>query len=262
MKYIPADPLRGRLYDGYIDVVDHDGYNHLGYFSPLNSSTPQYITGGDWEVTDGISGFDRNSNTVYFLSTMKSPVERHLYSISLFGKDLTPLTDVTEDGYYGVSFSPQSQYYVLSYNGPEIPYQKVKSTTDPTFELVLEQNEILTELLSRIDLPQRRFGTVDVNGTSLNYLEIVPPNFDDSGRTRYPVLFQCYGGPVSQMTEKKYSVDWHSWLASEPRLEYVIVVVDGRGTGLMGRQFRAGVRGHLGIQEAYDQAATAAYSSH
>ena len=67
MKYIPADPLRGRLYDGYIDVVERDGYNHLGYFSPLNASKPQYITGGNWEVTSGISAFDPETNLVYFL---------------------------------------------------------------------------------------------------------------------------------------------------------------------------------------------------
>jgi dipeptidyl aminopeptidase B len=65
MKYIPADASRGRLYDGYIDVVERDGYNHLGYFSPLNASTPQYITGGNWEVTNGISAFDPETNIVY-----------------------------------------------------------------------------------------------------------------------------------------------------------------------------------------------------
>ena len=52
------------MYDGYIDVVERDGYNHLGYFSPLNSVTPQYITGGPWEVTDGISAFDLETNLV------------------------------------------------------------------------------------------------------------------------------------------------------------------------------------------------------
>jgi len=51
--------------DGYIDVVERDGYKHLGYFSPLDASTPQYITGGNWEVTDGISAFDNDTNTVY-----------------------------------------------------------------------------------------------------------------------------------------------------------------------------------------------------
>src|SRR5579859_635975 len=66
MTYIPADPARERLHDGYIDVVNRDGYNHLGYFSPLNSSIPDYITGGNWEVTGGLAGFDKDTNAVYF----------------------------------------------------------------------------------------------------------------------------------------------------------------------------------------------------
>ena len=53
------------MFDGYIDVVERNGYNHLGYFSPLNASTPQYITGGQWEVTDGVAAFDDDTNLVY-----------------------------------------------------------------------------------------------------------------------------------------------------------------------------------------------------
>ena len=46
MRYIPKDVLRGRFEDGYIDLVERDGYDHLAYFSPLNATTPQYITSG------------------------------------------------------------------------------------------------------------------------------------------------------------------------------------------------------------------------
>ena len=63
--YIPKETSNGRMEDGYIDVVDRDGYNHLGYFSPLNASTPYYLTGGNWEVTNGISAFNKDINIVY-----------------------------------------------------------------------------------------------------------------------------------------------------------------------------------------------------
>jgi dipeptidyl aminopeptidase B len=64
MLYVAKDTDKGRAEDGYIDLVERDGYKHLGYFSPLNASTPQYITGGNWEVTDGISAFDEENNLV------------------------------------------------------------------------------------------------------------------------------------------------------------------------------------------------------
>lgn len=67
MLFVPANIEQGRSHDGYIDLVERDGYKHLAYFAPLNSSTPYYITGGNWEVTNGISAFDRKTNLVYLL---------------------------------------------------------------------------------------------------------------------------------------------------------------------------------------------------
>ena len=173
---------------------------------------------------------------------------------------MTPLTDTNKEGYYTVSFSPLAQYYQLTYNGPEIPHQQVLSTTDPTFQILLEDNSHLNETLRKFDLPKYEYGTIKVDGYTLNYREIRPPNFDDSGKIKYPVLFHCYGGPVSQIVEKKFAIDWHRWIASEPKLEYLVVEVDGRGTGFMGRKSRVGIRGQLGVLESHDQAAAAEYA--
>jgi dipeptidyl aminopeptidase len=78
---------------------------------------------------------------------------------------------------------------------------------------------------------------------------------DTSGRTQYPVLFQVYGGPGSQKVDVRFQVDWHYYLASV--LEYVVVVVDGRGTGFKGRKLRNAVKGNLGFFETRDQIAAA-----
>lgn len=44
--------------------------------------------------------------------------------------------------------------------------------------------------------------------------------------------------------------DWHHFLCTS--LNYVIIFVDPRGTGLKGRQFRMPVRDRLGLLEAAD----------
>ncbi|GAA6026398.1 hypothetical protein JCM10207_000164, partial [Rhodosporidiobolus poonsookiae] len=59
-----------------------------------------------------------------------------------------------------------------------------------------------------------------------------------------------YGGPSSQTVEAKYQRDWNYYLAST--LGYVVLRVDGRGTGNRGRAFRTPVRGRLGMVEAED----------
>jgi dipeptidyl aminopeptidase B len=172
---------------------------------------------------------------------------------------MTALTDVNSEGYYQISFSPKAQYYLITYRGPELPHQRVLSIHDPTFRFSLENNTRLNETLSRVDLPQIEYGTIDVDGYTLNYKEIRPPNFDGSGAVKYPVLFAPYGGPMSQTVSKSFTVTWEVFLASEPRLEYISVVLDSRGTGFMGRKTRAGVRTQLGVLESYDQAVAAEY---
>lgn len=60
-----------------------------------------------------------------------------------------------------------------------------------------------------------------------------------------------YGGPGSQMVNHEFIHDWHDFLACS--MEYVIVVVDGRGTGFKGRKLRNPVKDNLGYYETADQ---------
>lgn len=89
------------------------------------------------------------------------------------------------------------------------------------------------------------------NFVELNMLEILPPGIDTSGHKKYPVLIRVYGGPGSQMVSNKFERDWHSYLACEKK--YIVVMVDGRGTGFKGRQLRNPVIDDLGHYEVIDQ---------
>lgn len=62
---------------------------------------------------------------------------------------------------------------------------------------------------------------------------------------------QRYGGPSSQLVSASFNIDWHAYLACG--LQYVIVIVDGRGTGYKGRALRNPVKGNLGFWEVRDQ---------
>jgi len=83
-------------------------------------------------------------------------------------------------------------------------------------------------------------------------IEIRPPGMDESGREKYPVLFNIYGGPNSQIVTTKFTTDWHMFLASSNRLKYITVMIDPRGSGFRGRAFRCIVRNRLGQFESKD----------
>lgn len=253
--FVPRDPENGRKEDGYIDTIIHEGYDHLAYFSPLDSDEPQLLTKGNWEVVDAPSSVDTKNNFVYFTGTREGSTTRNIYKVGLGGKGLEAVSDTSKDSYYDASFSSGSGYALLSYKGPDIPWQKVISTpsNEDEYSQDIEKNKELAQMASRYELPIKLYSTVTIDGYELNVVERRPPHFD--ARKRYPVLFFLYGGPGSQQVDRKFNVDFQSYVASN--LGYIVVTVDGRGTGFIGRKARTIIRGNIGYYEAKDQIETA-----
>ncbi|KAH9986684.1 dipeptidyl peptidase IV N-terminal region-domain-containing protein [Russula compacta] len=250
----------------YLDIVpDKDGYNHIALFNPASTSTPRFLTTGPWEVTGGIHAVDLEKGVVYFQAANPSSVGRNIFSIPLpldsnfKYTDIdaappaqpTPLTDTSTLGKYSASFSPGVGFYLLSYDGPNVPWQRVIRTNDTSFDYVINTNTPLNVTWSQFETPIVQHTTIDSDGYELNAVELRPPHMDDSGRTKYPVLFRVYGGPGSQLVSASFEIGWHAYLACD--LQYVIVIVDGRGTGYKGRALRNPVKGNLGFWEVRDQ---------
>lgn len=254
-RFVPADPSNGRPHDGYVEIFPYEGYNHLAYFTPLNNSDPTLLTSGEWEVADAPSAVDLKRGLVYFVAAKEKPTERHVYSVKLDGSDMRPIVDTKSPAYYSVSLSSGAGYALLNYEGPKVPWQKVVSTpaNDEKFEEVIEKNPALSDRVKRFALPILYYQRMNVDGHKLEVVERRPPNFNPD--KKYPVLFFLYGGPGSQTVNKKFKVDFQSYVASA--LGYIVVTVDGRGTGFIGRKARCAVRDNLGYYEARDQIETA-----
>lgn len=258
MTYIPADANNGRPHDGYVDSVIHEGFEHLAYFTPLDNPEPRMLTSGEWEVVDAPSAVDLANNLVYFVATKESSIQRHVHSVKLDGSDLKSLTDTSAEGYYGVSFSHGAGFALLTYGGPKVPYQKVISTpsSKASYSHIVEDNSILADRAKKHELPILKYGTVDIGkGVKLNYVERRPPHFNP--KKKYPILFHQYSGPGSQQVSKRFSVDFQSYVASN--LGYLVITVDPRGTGFLGRKHRVPVRSQLGMLESHDHIAAAAH---
>ncbi|KAL7793681.1 dipeptidyl peptidase IV N-terminal region domain-containing protein [Trichoderma ceciliae] len=256
MTYVPADPDNGRPEDGYVDMVIYDGYDHIGYFTPLTNSEPIMLTSGQWEVDDAPSAVDLANNLVYFVATKESSIQRHVYSVKLDGSELQPLTNISAEAYHTVSFSSGAGFALLSYRGPKIPYQKVISTPSNivSYDVVVENNVELADRARKHELPVLKYGTLDLgNGVNVNYLERRPAHWDP--KKKYPVLFQQYSGPGSQQVTKEFRVDFQAYIASS--LGYLVITVDPRGTGFLGRKHRVPVRSQLGLLESQDHIAAA-----
>ncbi|KAJ5154298.1 uncharacterized protein N7500_009737 [Penicillium coprophilum] len=254
-RFIPADPKNGRPHDGYIDTVIYEGYDHLAYFTPFDNPQPVMLTNGNWEVVKAPSAVDLTKGLVYFIATKEAPTQRHVYSVKLDGSDLRPLTNTSALGFFDVSFSHGAGYGLLSYRGPSVPWQSVISTQRDEVEFIniIEENLELAKMVKEFALPTEVYTNVTIDDYTLQVLERRPPNFNPA--KKYPVLFFLYGGPGSQTVDRKFTIDFQTYVASS--LGYIVVTVDGRGTGFIGREARCVVRGNIGHYEALDQIATA-----
>ncbi|KAI1978074.1 Dipeptidyl peptidase 4 [Ophidiomyces ophidiicola] len=235
----------------YVDISDMDGWSHI-YLFPVGNGKAVQLTRGNWEVVS-ISHVDTERQLVYFLSTKHHSTERHLYSVSYSTMRMEALVNDREAAYYGASFSPKGGYYILSYRGPNVPYQDLVAVEKNKVVRTLRSNNDVVEKLKEYKLPRIDYFDITLpSGEKLNVMQRLPANF--SPTKKYPVLFTPYGGPGSQTVSKVFQAfNLNAYIASDPELEYITLTVDNRGTGFQGRAFRASVAKRLGSLEPEDQ---------
>ncbi|AQG80231.1 S9 family peptidase [Spirosoma montaniterrae] len=235
----------------FLWTSERSGFKHL-YRYDLSGKLMQAITSGNFEVGT-IAGVDEKNAQVYFTSTEVSALERHLYRIGIDGQNKQRLTN--QPGTYTATFSPDFSYYLLYHSSATSPMRVTLRDTKTTDDRrVLEANDALKTRLATYQISQKQFfQTKAADGTPLNGWMIRPADFDSSATKKYPVLMFVYGGPGSQTVKN----DWDSrdffWYQTLAQKGYVIVSVDGRGTGGRGHAFRAATYAQLGKLETEDQ---------
>lgn len=231
---------------------ERDGYHHL-YRYNADATKVQQVTRGPWEISE-IAGIYEAKGLIYFISPEVSPSERHLYSIRTDGTDKRRLSP--EAGKHSVEFSSGLRYYVDTYSTLTSPPLSRLRSADGKVLKVLVDNEALRAYTSTLRLSAPEFFSFDNSeGVKLNGFMIKPPDFKRN--KRYPVLMYCYGGPGSQTVENEWNPGDYFWFQMLAQRGYIVVSVDGRGTGARGAEFRKATYANMGHLECTDQIETA-----
>ena len=225
------------------------GWFHL-YLHSIAEGRLNAITEGEWEVTK-LVGLSANKKTVYYMSTEQSPLERHLYAVSLDGKKKTCI--LSKSGYWRVYPSADMKYFAAEH-----------SATDcyPTAAVYNANGKLVRSLMLEAASEakpayQRNYYTFTTErGDELTYFLIYPKDYNPS--KEYPVLITQYSGPGSQQIENRYTTDWEETLA---RNGYIVACCDARGTGYRGEAFKKVTYANLGYAEVQDQISFARHLS-
>lgn len=234
----------------FFGVSEQDGYRHI-YQYRINGTVVKQITKGNWDVTD-FYGYDEAKKVVYYQSAEASPMQRDIYSIDAKGKKVR-LTD--GKGTHNGAFNSVLTYFVDNGSSIETPNViTLRSQTGAQIR-IFENNAKLKSEVAALQLPKKEFFNFSTSeNVKLNGWIVKPLNFDQN--KKYPVLQVQYSGPNSQEVLDKWTIGWEYYLASNG---YVVVCVDGRGTGARGSEFRKCTYQQMGILEAKDQVETAKY---
>lgn len=236
-------------------ISEKDGYSHLYWYS-MGGNLVKQVTKGKFEVKRFI-GWDAATNTFYFESNEESPLRTAVYKTDKKGGRIK-LSE--KAGTNSAIFSSNLRYFMNTYSSLQTP--AVITLNDNTGKVLktLVTNQKLKETLAQYQLPKKEFFTFRTSqGTELNGWMIKPADFNES--KKYPVLLYQYSGPGSQEVVDKWGIGgdrggigWDAYMASKG---YVIVCVDGRGTGGRGAEFAKCTYLNLGVKEAQDQVETA-----
>ncbi|RDK89081.1 S9 family peptidase [Marinirhabdus gelatinilytica] len=253
--------------DAYVDITDNltflnnnsfiwtsekDGWNHIYHYDKTGELINQ-VTKGDWEVTN-YYGFDQKTGRVYYQSTENGSINRDVYSVLKNGENKARLTQRT--GINSASFSSDFTYFINTFHDTETPYVfTLHNALNGALIREIKNNEALKNELAQYNISPKEFSTININGEELNMYIIKPSNFDET--KQYPLFMYQYSGPGSQNVRNAWNGSndyWHQMLAQQG---YIIACVDGRGTGLKGRDFKKVTQKELGKYEVEDQIAAA-----
>lgn len=232
---------------------DRSGFNHL-YLYDINGNLKSTITKGNYEVTD-FYGFNEKTGVVYYASTEVNPTERNIYSVKTDGSGKTQMTP--GKGINRTKFSKGYKYYINTYSNSSTPPEISLYSINGKLLRVMEDNADLKKKVAEYAFLKREYFTFNTSDNTLLYgWMIKPPNFDE--KKKYPVFMTVYGGPGAQETLNEWSYYdlWYNVIADKG---YIVVCVDGRGTGGRGNEFKKVTYGQLGKYEAKDQYETVQY---
>lgn len=231
-------------------VSEKSGFNHL-YWYNMNGTLVKQITSGNYEMKEFL-GYDEADGSFYFSSNEESPLRQAIYKVDRKGKKTKLSTQV---GTNTAQFSSNMKYYLNRFSNTTTPTVVTLNNNNGQVLTTLIDNAALKEKLTQRNLPQTEFFTFTTErGTELNGWMMKPTDFQAS--KKYPVLLYQYSGPGSQEVLDQYSVSWETYMASQG---FIVVCVDGRGTGGRGAEFEKCTYLNLGVKEAEDQVSAAKY---
>lgn len=258
-KYVKEEAMSGTLIGKRHILLpsDRDGYMHL-YIYDMNGQLQRKVGDGNFDIT-AVYGYDEENGDVFYQAALPTPHDRQIMVTHKNGR--TEHLSAKE-GWNSAIFSGDYQYFVNTWSDANTPYTyTVCNRSGKTLSTRVDNKE-LKEKIQRYGWTKKEmFSFTTSEGVRLDGWMVKPANFDPS--KKYPVIMFQYSGPGSQEVENSWAIGsmgnggaYDMYLAQQG---FIVVCVDGRGTGGRGAEFEKSIYLTMGDKESKDQVETALY---
>lgn len=258
-KYVKEEAMEAILVgkDYVLMPSDRDGYMHL-YLYDQNGKLLRKIGDGNYDITS-VYGYDEKTGDVYYQAAMLNPHDRQICVTHKNGKTVR-LTN--QEGWNDAIFSGDYKYFVNTWSDINNPYvYTTRNNQGKVIATHLDNKELKDKTLQYGWTNKEMFSFTSSEGVKLDGWMIKPADFDPN--KKYPVIMFQYSGPGNQQVVNSWNAGsmgqgcaYDQYLAQQG---FIVVCVDGRGTGGRGAEFEKCTYQHLGNLEAKDQVETALY---
>ena len=243
----------------FIWASERDGFKHL-YLFDNNGKLVKQLTKGNW-VVDDVEAIDVANNRLYFSGRKDTPLESHVYQVSLDGGDITRVTEL--GAYHSAAFSKDASIFIDRFSTINSPAQV--SLNDATGKRItwLEENKVekghpLYAYMDSWTAPE--FGDITTkDGATLKYRIYTPESAKQNPTQKHPVIVYLYGGPHAQVVTNSWAGNrgllFQHWVDKG----YVVFTLDNRGSNYRGKGFEDPIYKKMGFIEVDDQVAGAEF---
>ena len=256
-KYVKEEAMEG-IAIGQNSILlpsDRDGYMHL-YLYNMNGSLIRKIGDGNYDITS-IYGYDETTGDVYYQAASINPHDRQVFVSHKTGKT-ERLTDT--NGWNKAIFSGDYKYFLNTWSNYNTPYVfTIRDNKGKVLSTPIDNKELKEKVKTYGFNGRETFSFTTSEGVKLDGWMVKPKDFDTN--KKYPVILFQYSGPGSQQVIDAWNAGsmgnggaFDYYLAQQG---FIVVCVDGRGTGGRGAAFEKCTYLRIGELESHDQIETA-----
>ena len=238
--------------NSFLWASERDGFRHFYWYTP-DGKLKKQITKGNWEITD-YYGFSPKNSEILVQTTEKGSTNRVVSKINIKTGKKQIVSE--SNGTNNADFSKSFQYFINTHSSAEQPNTyTLRDFNGKTLRELQNNNSALKKLQSDGFVAKEFLQIPNKNGDQMNAWMIKPKDF--SPNKKYPVLMFQYSGPGSQQVSNAWDGRNTIWFNLLAQKGYIVLCIDGRGTGYRGTKYKKATYKNLGKYEIEDQIAAA-----